>query len=55
MPECAYCGSRENLTVDHIRPLIKGGTNAFWNLQTLCDECNVAKGDKYPYSPPIKG
>ena len=28
------------LEVDHIKPVRMGGTNAFSNLQTLCDYCN---------------
>ena len=52
MRECAYCGCREDLTVDHIRPLGKGGTNDRWNLHVLCEFCNNAKGDQYPYRPP---
>jgi 5-methylcytosine-specific restriction endonuclease McrA len=52
MPECAYCEDREDLTLDHIRPLGKGGTNDRWNIQTLCHFCNNAKGNQYPYRPP---
>ena len=40
---CAYCGSREKLTVDHIKARSLGGTNHLSNLQTLCDSCNAAK------------
>lgn len=41
---CAWCGSRERLTVDHITPLSAGGTNGRANLQCLCSPCNRAKG-----------
>jgi 5-methylcytosine-specific restriction endonuclease McrA len=44
--ECKKCGSKENLTVDHIIPLSKGGTNDWNNLQTLCFKCNHLKADK---------
>ena len=33
------------LTLDHIRPRSKGGTNVQENLQTLCFLCNMAKGN----------
>jgi 5-methylcytosine-specific restriction endonuclease McrA len=41
---CVACGATEPLTVDHIRPLIRGGTNDDANLQTLCGPCNATKG-----------
>lgn len=42
---CQKCGSIENLTIDHIKPLSKGGNNDLENLQTLCLECNQKKRD----------
>lgn len=50
---CAYCGCRKQLTLDHKKPLSKGGTNSLDNLQTLCSPCNQMKGDKYPFVPKI--
>lgn len=32
------------LTIDHIVPLAKGGTNDLENLQLLCRSCNCKKG-----------
>lgn len=46
---CLRCGEQEpyvKLTVDHIKPLIKGGTNYAWNIQPLCFSCNAIKGVK---------
>jgi hypothetical protein len=33
------------MTVDHIRPKSKGGTNDWENLVTACERCNNMKGD----------
>lgn len=41
---CLRCGSPEELTVDHIKPVVKGGGDEDENLQTLCRKCNSAKG-----------
>lgn len=40
---CAFCGSLDNLTVDHKLARSLGGTNEDTNLQILCQLCNVAK------------
>ncbi len=44
--QCLRCGSKEQLTIDHIVPVVKGGTNDFDNLQTLCRSCNCQKQTK---------
>ena len=38
------CGSRENLEIDHVVPLARGGSNRLENLQLLCQDCNRRKG-----------
>lgn len=43
---CVTCGTHENLTIDHIIPLAKGGSNEIENLQTMCRSCNCKKGDR---------
>jgi hypothetical protein len=43
---CLRCGARDDLTVDHIHPWSKGGTEELENLQTLCRSCNSRKGAK---------
>lgn len=41
---CANCGATEQLVVDHVLPIAKGGLSAYANLQLLCAECNRIKG-----------
>lgn len=45
---CAYCKSKENLTVDHIMPLSRQGENIWENLITSCLSCNLKKGNRTP-------
>ena len=40
---CCYCGSRENLTLDHLIPRIKGGPDEADNLVWACRTCNSSK------------
>lgn len=46
--ECQYCGSKKQLTIDHVIPRSKGGKSNWVNLVTACHRCNVIKGDKSP-------
>lgn len=42
---CRKCGRKTNdLEIDHIIPISKGGKSTFENLQTLCHRCNYEKG-----------
>jgi len=43
---CYNCGSKENLSIDHIIPLSRGGSHSIGNLMTLCRTCNSSKGKK---------
>ncbi|MGA7193901.1 MAG: HNH endonuclease [Anaerolineales bacterium] len=43
--KCAICGSIDDLTIDHIKPLSKGGTDEPANLQLLCRKHNSLKSD----------
>ena len=43
---CQYCGSRGNLTVDHVVPRSKGGPSSWDNIVTSCAPCNRRKGDR---------
>jgi len=42
---CQYCGSRSNLTVDHVVPRSKGGGSTWENIVASCAPCNRRKGD----------
>jgi 5-methylcytosine-specific restriction endonuclease McrA len=42
--KCQYCESTENLSVDHVLPVFRGGSSDFDNLQLLCRRCNSRKG-----------
>lgn len=41
---CAECNSADDLTIDHITPLSRGGGDELANLRFLCRSCNSAKG-----------
>jgi len=43
---CLCCGSKDNLSIDHIIPRSLGGVNRNENYQTLCRFCNNLKGKK---------
>lgn len=45
---CDECGGTESLTIDHIMPLSKGGSDELDNLRLLCQSCNSTKGDRMP-------
>lgn len=43
---CQKCGRKtDDLEIDHIFPISKGGKTEFNNLQTLCHDCNMKKSD----------
>jgi 5-methylcytosine-specific restriction endonuclease McrA len=44
---CVYCARRlaaEQLTLDHVQPLVRGGDGSVGNLVTACADCNTQKG-----------
>jgi 5-methylcytosine-specific restriction endonuclease McrA len=43
---CVVCGSKNQIEMDHIIPVSRGGTNSEGNLQPLCKKCNLSKGSK---------
>lgn len=45
---CMYCGSKNDLTIDHVLPKSRGGKDVWENLTTACEKCNVKKGSRTP-------
>jgi 5-methylcytosine-specific restriction endonuclease McrA len=45
---CQYCGSRIDLTFDHLIPRSLGGHTTWENVVTACSECNLQKGGQAP-------
>lgn len=45
---CQYCGSRSDLTLDHVIPRSRKGVDSWENLVTACNNCNVTKGNRTP-------
>lgn len=45
---CQYCGSKKELTIDHVIPVSRGGKSNFENCVTACKSCNTKKGGRLP-------
>ena len=45
---CQYCGSKGDLSLDHVLPRSRGGSSSWKNLVTACKPCNTRKGDETP-------
>lgn len=45
---CLIAGDPREATLDHIRPVARGGTDTITNLQLACRACNEAKGARMP-------
>ena len=43
---CQYCGSKTELTFDHLLPRSRGGKTDWNNVVTACSCCNVKKGGR---------
>lgn len=44
--ECVFCGSKHELTTDHLIPQNRGGDDSADNLVLSCRYCNSSRGDK---------
>jgi len=43
---CQYCGSKGDLTFDHVVPRASGGVTSWENVVAACSRCNLKKGAK---------
>ena len=44
--QCQYCGSKDELTFDHVIPRSMGGKTTWENVVAACSDCNLRKGSK---------
>lgn len=52
---CVYCGRRtNNLTIDHVVPRERGGSDTWENLAACCRKCNAIKGNRTPREAGLK-
>jgi 5-methylcytosine-specific restriction endonuclease McrA len=42
---CFYCGSSNQITIDHVVAIAKGGVDGIGNLVSACKSCNSQKRD----------
>jgi len=43
---CQYCGSKGDLTFDHVVPRASGGVTSWENVVAACSRCNLKKGSQ---------
>jgi 5-methylcytosine-specific restriction endonuclease McrA len=43
---CQYCGTKGELTFDHVVPRAAGGITSWENVVAACSKCNLKKGSK---------
>ncbi|TRD18874.1 HNH endonuclease [Palleronia caenipelagi] len=43
---CQYCGSKGDLTFDHVVPRARGGRTSWENVVAACSPCNLSKGSR---------
>lgn len=51
---CWMCGGEPD-TVDHVKPLARGGYHIIANFRPACRSCNSRKADKWPLASYVKG
>lgn len=45
---CRYCRSEAAITLDHVLPWSRGGSNEAENVVLACEPCNYRKGQRTP-------
>lgn len=48
---CQYCHKKfqeRELTMDHVKPVVRGGKKTWDNIVSACTKCNQKKGDRTP-------
>ena len=45
---CQFCGTRDDLTFDHLLPRSRGGHTTWINVVAACSDCNLKKGNFTP-------
>ncbi len=43
---CQYCGSKGDMTFDHVIPRCRGGRTTWGNVVAACGPCNLRKGSR---------
>jgi len=43
---CQYCGSKGDLTFDHVLPRSRGGVTSWENVVAACSPCNLRKANR---------
>src|SRR5271156_4882457 len=54
---CQYCGrqyAKNQLTLDHVIPIVQGGKKSWENIVTACKPCNQRKGGRTPTQAGMK-
>lgn len=44
--QCQYCGTRGDMTFDHVIPRCRGGRTTWENVVAACGPCNLRKGSR---------
>ena len=51
---CHYCGKTPAGTIDHVKPIMLGGTNAADYLVPCCQACNTRRGNEAQHLKRLK-